>query len=81
MLVTEIYSNKSSSPKLEEIRRPTITIRERKQVAESSENCDLESSTKPKEDVVVGEDGNLEDGLNFEWYRDQNWRRSTQHKQ
>jgi len=48
---------------------------------ESSESCDSESSIEPEEDVVVGEDGNLEDGLNFEWYRDQNWRRSTQHKQ
>jgi len=48
---------------------------------ESSESCDSESSTEPEEDVVVGEDGNLEDGLNFEWYRDQNRQRSTQHKQ
>jgi hypothetical protein len=47
---------------------------------ESSESCDSESSTEPEEDVVVGEDGNLEDGLNFEWYRDQNRQRSTQHK-
>jgi hypothetical protein len=39
---------------------------------ESSESCDSESSTEPEEDVVVGEDGNLEDGLNFEWYRNQN---------
>jgi hypothetical protein len=75
MLVTEICHNKSSSPKLEEIRPPTFTIRGRKQVVESNENCDSESSTKPEEDVVVGEDNNLDNGLNFEWYRDQNRRR------
>jgi hypothetical protein len=55
--------------------------RGRKQVVESSESCDSESSTEPEEDVVVGEDGNLQDGQNFECYRDQNRRRSTRHKQ
>lgn len=55
--------------------------RGRKQVVESSESCDSESSTEPEEDVVVGEDGNLQDGQNFECYRDQNRRRSVRHKQ
>jgi len=42
---------------------------------ESNENCDSESSIEPEEDVVVGEDSNLDNGLNFEWYRDQNRQR------
>jgi hypothetical protein len=48
---------------------------------EFTESCDSESSIEPEKDMVVAEDCNLEDGLNFEWYRDQNQRRSTQHKQ
>ncbi|KAE8076886.1 hypothetical protein FH972_015508 [Carpinus fangiana] len=54
--------------------------RGRKQVVESSESCDSDSSSESEEDVV-GEDGNLQDGQNFECYRDQNRRRSMRHKQ
>lgn len=54
--------------------------RGRKQVVESSDSCESETSTD-SEDVVVDNDGSLQGAQNLECYRDLNPRRSARHKQ